>query len=460
MSMATSTARKSIINGWAEVLKISWPLIIANSFWNLQLTIDRIFLGNFSTDALGAAVAVMGVFWTPMALVQQTAAYSATFVAQYLGAGREKSIGPVIWQSLFVSIIGGMLFLFLIPLSGSLFSVMGHSSNMQVLESEYFTALCYSALPAAIVAATGGFFTGIGQTKVIMAVNGIGLLANAFFNYLLIFGNWGFPGLGVAGAGYATALANWASAAFSLYLIFRKKNDKTYAMRTGWKPDFSLLKRFLKYGFPSGLQWALEGLAFTVFLIIVGQMPNGDSALSASGIAVTIMMLAILPTLGIGQGVAVLVGQHLGKNEESRAASSTWSGLQLAVMYIASVGLTFVVVPEFYLNWFHNEQNASLWSEVATAVPVLLMFVALFTLFDSMNIVLAFALKGAGDTRFVTLVSLSLPWPLMVLPTYLLRHKDQALYWAWGACSVFVITQALVFCRRFVVGKWKNMRVI
>jgi len=443
--------------GWAEVLRISLPLIIANSFWNLQLTVDRVMLGNFSTDSLGAAVAVMGVFWTPMALLQQTAGYSMTFVAQYFGAHREHEIGPLVWQSIYISIFGGLLFLLLIFASASIFGAMGHSDNMRLLEEGYFSALCFSALPTAVVAAASGFFTGLGRTQMVIWINGVGLIANVILDYFFIFGHGGLPAMGIVGAGYATALANCAAAAFGLFLVFRKPNEKS---RSQWRLNFSLMKRFLKYGFPSGLQWSLEGLAFTVFLIMIGQMPNGDAALSASGIAITVMLLAILPAMGVGQGVSVLVGQHLGDNDAPKAELAVWSGLQIAAIYIATMGVTFVVFPEFYLNLFHNPGNSQLWSEVSVMVPYLLMFVAFFTLFDSMNFVFSFALKGAGDTKFVTLVALVVPWPLMIFPTWLFKDHADAIYWAWGACSLFISTQALVYWRRFVGGLWKSMRVI
>ncbi len=446
--------------GWKEVLRISWPLIIANSFWNLQLTIDRVFLGNFSTDALGAAIAVMGVFWVPMALLQQTAAYSMVFVAQYLGADSQRSIGPVIWQSLYMSIIGGLLFLVLIPLSPQIFKLMGHSENMQALESIYFQTLCYSALPTAIVAAISGFFSGLGRSTVIMWINGVGLVANAILDYVMIFGKWGFPALGIAGAGYATAIATYVAAAYGLYLIFNTDNEKRYAVKSAWRPNLELLRRFLRYGVPSGMQWALEGMAFTVFLIILGQLPNGDTALAASGIAITIMMLSVLPAMGVAQGASILVGQHLGNNQPEHAERVTYYGFQMALTYIVAIGVTFLLFPQFYLSWFHNAENAKMWADVSVIVPYLLMFIAFFTCFDSMNFVFSFALKGAGDTRFVTFVALTLPWPLMVLPTWLVRHEANALYLAWGACTVFGCTQALVFWRRFVGGKWKQMRVI
>ncbi|MCB1214386.1 MAG: MATE family efflux transporter [Deltaproteobacteria bacterium] len=445
---------------WKEILKLAWPLILANSFWNLQMTIDRIFLGQYSTEALGAAMAVFGIFWTPMALLQQTASYILTFVAQLWGAKRQSEIGACFWQALYIALLGGLLFLLLMFPAAYFFRFVGHSPSLQNLESVYFETMCWSALPMALVAAASGFFTGLGRSTVVLWINGAGLLSNALLDYLLILGKGGFPALGIAGAGYATALASWVSAAVGLCWIFQKDYRSKFFPPGAWKWDFPLMKRFLRFGLPSGLQWALEGLAFTVFLILVGRMAKGEAALAASGIAVTVMMLAILPALGLAQAVSVLVGQHLGENRPKSAQQSSWTGLQIAWLYIAVVAATFWLFPHFYLEWFYNPEKAELWQQVATYVPYLLMFVGTFILFDSMNLIFSFTLKGAGDTRFVSLVALLLPWPLMVLPTWLVQHHSHALYWAWAAASVYIITQALIFWRRFEGGRWKLMRVI
>ena len=249
---------------WKNLFAMAWPLIIANSFWNIQLTIDRLFLAQYATEALGAAQAVMGVFWTPMALLQQTAAYLMTFVAQYLGANEKDRIGPAVWQSIYISIFGGLLLLFLIPLAPQIFKTMGHSQKITLLEIEYFEMICYSALPMSLVASASSFFSGLSLTRVVMWINCVGMIANVFFDYLLIFGNWGAPAMGIAGAGLATTLANCCGAAFALYLVFSSKDRRTYHLLSGWRWDTNLFKRYM-FGLPSGLQWSLEGLAFTSF---------------------------------------------------------------------------------------------------------------------------------------------------------------------------------------------------
>lgn len=445
---------------WLTILKIAWPLIVANSFWNVQLTIDRVFLGQYSTESLAAAMAVSGVFWTPLALIQQTAAYLMTFVAQYTGAKEDHMIGPSVWHAIYLSLFGGILMILTAPLAGSLFDFIGHAENIRQPEVEYYVSLSYSALPTALVAVASSFYTGLGQTKVIILINALGLVVNAVFDYLLIFGNLGFPEMGIAGAGYATTLANWASAVFGLGLIFQKKYDVLYSVRRGWRLNRDLLYRYIKFGVPSGLQWAFEGLSFTVFLVILGRVANGDAALASSGIVVTVMMLAVLPALGVAQAVSVEVGRYLGEKRADLADASTWAGLQVAAIYIVIAALSFVLFPHFYLSWFENSKDPEIWSAVSTMVPYLLMLMGVFVCFDSMNFVFSFALKGAGDTRFVTLLALTMPWPIMVLPTWIFRNHAGAVYWSWAAASIYIISLALVFWRRFVGGKWKSMSVI
>jgi MATE family multidrug resistance protein len=445
---------------WKALLALAWPLIIANSFWNLQLTIDRIFLGAYSTEALGAAMAVMGVFWVPMALLQGTANYVITFVAQYFGADEKHKIGACVWQALYVSVIGGLGFLSLNLLSPWFFGLIGHAPGIQALEVEYYNAVAYSALPTALVAAASGFFTGLGRTRTVIGINFVGLVLNALLDYIMIFGKFGIPALGAAGAGYATSVATYGAAAYGLCLLFRAENQKLYNVWSDWRLKWNLLGQFLKYGFPSGLQWAFEGMAFTVFLIIMGHLPQGEAALASSSIAVTIMMLAVLPSMGIAQAVMTLVGQNLGNKDPDRAAQATWDGVKVASIYMMCMGLTFFLVPEFYTSWFKNEENATLWAQVSVMAPMILKIVAIFTIFDSVYLNVSFALKGAGDTRFVSFLALTVPWPVFVLPTFLVRDFDQALTWSWlfVAFYSFIITSILIL--RFRGGKWRSMSVI
>lgn len=443
-----------------NILQIAWPLIIANSFWNLQITIDRIFLGMYSTEALGAAMAVMGVFWVPMALLQQTAGYVTAFVAQYYGAEEKEKIGSSVWQSIYVSVIGGILFLTLNLLSSWFFSQVGHSPSIQSLEVEYYNSLAFSALPTALVAAASGFFTGLGNTKMVTVINFTGLILNVILDYLFIFGNLGFPKMGAAGAGYATAIATLGAALFGLALVFRQENETLYRIRSSWKFDFGLIRQFLRFGLPSGLQWALEGMAFTVFLMIMGKMQNGPAVLAASSIAITIMMLSVLPSMGVAQSVMTLVGQHLGNHDPDEAEAVTYGGIKLCLIYMGAVGLSFYIIPEFYISWFKNEENILLWKDTQYLAMQILKLVAIFTAMDSVYFNISFALKGAGDTKFVSFMALTIPWPLFVLPAYLMKDLPNAVFLSWGSVAVYAFIITGILFLRFKGGKWKKMSVI
>lgn len=445
---------------WKHILHIAWPLIVANSFWNLQLTIDRIYLGMSATEALGAAMAVMGVFWVPMALLQQTASYITTFVAQYYGANEQDKIGACVWQSFYVAFFGGIAFLGLNYFTEWFFYQVGHAPNIQALEVTYFNALSYSALPTALIAAISGFFTGLGRTRTVIGINFTGLILNVFLDYVLIFGNWGFPKLGIAGAGYATALAAYGAAFYGMKLIFTHEHERLFQLKSQFHLKFDLVKQFLKFGLPSGMQWALEGLAFTVFLIIMGRLQNGEAALASSSIAVTIMMLSVLPCMGVAQAVLTLVGQKLGEKKPDEAAIITWDGVKISSIYMGLISLSFYLIPDFYISWFKNEENAALWAQVSDLTPKLLAIVAIFTIFDSIYLNVSFALKGAGDTKFVSLIALTVPWPVMVLPAFLLKEHDDAVVLSWMFVILYAVSTAFILSMRFRQGKWKSMSVI
>jgi MATE family multidrug resistance protein len=446
--------------GYRELLRLALPLIITNSCWTLQLTIDRIFLGHYDTDAVGAVMPAMLWFWTPFALLQFTAAYASTFVAQYLGAGRPRRVGPVIWQSLHCSVLGGLAFLLLLPAARPLATLAGHPPAIAALEATYFSCIAFAALPMLITAATCGFFIGRGDNWTVLLINGTGLAVNAVLGYAWIFGVWGFPEGGMAGAGFATVAGSTASAILGLVLLLRPRFRAEFGTLDGWRLDLPLLRRLLRFGLPSGAQVACDILAFTMFTVFVGQM--GRTELTASSIAITLNMLGVLPAFGISQAVAVLVGRRLGEDRPDLAERSTWTAFKVTWLYMAVIAVLYVLLPDIMASFFQPSGEAARteWSLVAGLVPVLLRFIAVYTLFDGMNFVFSSALKGAGDTRFVTAVLLLLSWPVMVLPTWLAQRNGWGLFWAWGFASAYVISLALTYLARFRRGRWKSMRVI
>jgi MATE family multidrug resistance protein len=152
------------------------------------------------------------------------------------------------------------------------------------------------------------------------------------------------------------------------------------------------------------------------------------------------------------------VGQRLGQDRPQIAERSTWNGFGLAWLYMGTIAVFYALTPGLFLFVFQGKGAEA--EGVAALVPVLLRFVAVYSLFDSMNLTFSFALRGAGDTRFVTILSLALAWPIMVVPSWAAWYYGWGIYWAWTFASVYVIALGFTFLLRFRAGKWKTMRVI
>jgi MATE family multidrug resistance protein len=443
--------------GYAEVFRLAVPLVISNSFWTIQLTLDRVMLSRQNSDAVGAALAAGVIFWTPLALFQQTASYATTFVAQYVGAGRPHRVGPSVWQALYFSLIAGIAFLGFLPFTDQLAALTGHPPHIQELESIYLRCLSFATLPILITATVSAFFAGRGDTWPVVAINAAGTLVNGVLDYAWIYGKWGFPASGIAGAGWATVVGSWASALLGLGLLLLPRFRTTYATLSGWRFEWKLFKRLLFFGVPSGLQWSLDALAFTVFLVLVGQL--GEAPLAASSVAVTINMVGLVPMLGLAQAVAVLVGQRLGQDRPDLAERSTWRGAAMCLAYTGAAAAIYAFWPNLLLPIF-QDQDATRWAAVTSIVPTLLKFVAVYCMFDGTTLVLSSALRGAGDTRFVSLALLAAAWSLMVIPTIIARKAGAGLFTFWGFATGYLVVLAFVFVWRFRQGKWRKMRVI
>jgi MATE family multidrug resistance protein len=457
MGLETLTEAKAPSH-FKTLLTLAWPLILSNSIATVQITTDRLFLSQVSTESATASVAAMMIYWLPFILLFTTAGYVSTFVAQYTGAGRPHRVGPAVWQGIYFSILAGIAMLLLLPYSDSIFYQIDHSEVLQGLESQYFRCLCWYSLPALLTSVATGFFSGRGESIFVIAISLTGALVNAILDWIFIFGLLGLPEMGIWGAGLATVIGAWCSVLVGFALMLRRKYREENHILSGWRFDTELFRRLLRFGMPSGFQWALDVTAFNAFVILTGWFGDGD--LAATGLIITINNLAFLPMLGIGQAASILVGRYLGENRPDIAEQVTWRAVLVAGGYMVAISLLYILLPSLFIDRFQGNTEAEKWLPIAEKVRILLWFVAAYSVFDAGNIVFSFALRGAGDTVFVSLVSLFLAWPVMVIPTYFAWKLGWGLYWAWGFASLYVALGAICYLIRFYLGKWKSMRVI
>jgi len=453
-------ASLSAPGGSRELLSLALPLIVSQSFMTVQFFVDTHLLARHDPLEMAATLPAMMWFWLGFGFLQVTAGYTSTFVAQYTGAGRPRRIGPAVWQGVHFALVTGLLFLLMAPAATDLIALGGHSEELQLRESTYLRCLAFAAMPMLIMSAINGFFSGRGQTWIILAIEAFGTVVNVLLASCLIFGRAGFPEMGIEGAGWATVAGSWASALLAIVLFLRPTYRAEFATGSGWRPERALFGRLMRFGAPAGMQVFLDVLVWNLFMQMVGRL--GEASMGATTLAVRLNMVAILPMLGLGQAISVLVGQRLGAGRSDLAEKSTYVGLSWMFGYMVLVAGVYLAFPHALVSIFESDAEivAGNFFLVAEIVPTLLICVAIYSLADALNLTFAFALRGAGDTRFVSLLTFSLAWPIMVAPTMAAISLGGNLYWAWGFATAYIMAMAVCFYLRFRNGKWKSMRVI
>jgi MATE family multidrug resistance protein len=346
----------------------------------------------------------------------------------------------------------------LIPAAPAFFRWVGHDPGVQVEEVTFFRVLCLGALPAVMASAFSGMLSGLGRTRPVMIVTLAAVAVNILFDYLLIFGHWGFPELGIAGAGWASVLGGTVQLVAFACIIFRRAERVRY--RTlDWRPDRAAFWALLRYGLPSGIQFFIDMAGFTAFILLVGRL--GRDELAATNLAFNINTIAFMPMIGIGITVSVLVGQALGRNDPNRARYSVRSAFNMAILYMALVAVLFFLLPRVFLLPFAAASDPVSFTRIADLTSVLLRFVAIYTLFDGLNIIFSSAIKGAGDTRFVMWMIICISSGVLVIPSFIaISVLHASVYVCWTIASAYVIALGLGFFLRYRQGKWASMRVI
>jgi MATE family multidrug resistance protein len=309
------------------------------------------------------------------------------------------------------------------------------------------------------MATLSAFFAGRGNTRVILVVNVVATAVNCVLDYAWIFGRLGFSPRGVAGAAWATVTAELVGSAIFLVLILRREHRRVYRTLAGWRFEPLLFARFLRFGLPTGLQYSVEIGSFALFMVLVGRI--GTVELAASGIAFNLNMIVFMPMLGLGVGVSAVVGRHLGARRPAAAERATWSAFWMSLGYMSLCGLLYLGAPRLLLAPYAAGADPATFPAVARVATVLLRFIALYSIFDMMNVVFAAGLKGAGDTLYPLVLTFVLAWGAMLGPAYVACELlGGGAYVAWSTATAYVVLLGLLLLRRFRTGRWKTMRVI
>lgn len=456
--MATAERNPAEPGSFRELARISVPLILSSGSLSLQMVIDRIFLTWSSMEALAASMPAGMLHWTCISVAFGTATYVNTFVAQYHGAGKRERIAASIWQGVYFCLLASLGMLAMIPFASVIFEAIGHDASLRGLEADYFSILNAGALLPLLATTLSAFFTGRGQTMVILWANLSSALVNAILDYVLIFGFGPIPTLGIRGAAIATVLSSAAPVAVYVYLMTRDEMN-AYGLTKHWRFDRELFGRLLRFGVPSGFHMFMDVVCFSLFVLLVGRL--GKEEMAATSLAFNLNTLAFVPMFGLGTAVMTLVGQRIGDQKPHHAVRTTWMAFGISFAYMTGFAAIYLFAPDLIMSPYAAHSDLEEFARLKETVADLLKFIALYGIFDAMVIIFGAAVRGAGDTRFSMIFSGLCGWFLMVVPTFVaLVYFDGGLRTAWGVITFYLVVLGFGYLFRFQGGKWKSMRVI
>jgi MATE family multidrug resistance protein len=447
-------------SGGRDVLRVAAPLVVSSLSWTIMTFVDRMMLNWMSGTAMAAAFSASVAWFSVICLPLGVCAYANTFVAQYDGAGQRERIGLVVWQAMWVAIGFTPLAVMAYYLAPPLFALAEHSPQTLAYEIEYFQIMCFAVPPMLMSQAGASFYSGRGQTWVVMIVDSAAALLNLVLDYCWIFGFYGFPEWGLAGAAWATVLATWVKAIVYVLLPLQHKHRAMFGTLSGLRFDRHLAGRILYFGGPSGFQMLLDVTGFTVFILLIGRLGAQES--EATSMAFSISSLAFMPIYGLHLAVSVLVGERLGENRDDLAARATHTTLHMAWLYMLVISLVYVLAPGVFLRGFYPDV-ATLDTNQEAVMRIaarLLQFVAAYNLLDATLMIFVGVLKGAGDTQFILRVSVVLAALLAGFSWLSVEVWHLSVYGCWVLVVLWVWIAAATYLVRFRQGKWRRMRVI
>ncbi len=449
--------------GYNELARVAYPLILMSASNVVMQFADRKFLGNSSTDEMAAALPSGVLYFTLFCFFMVTANFTSAIVAQLHGSNNRHDCVRAAWSGFYFSILSSAIIMTLVPLLG--YWILMNSGNDPVIADygwTYFKSLIPSGVFACLAAPFFAFYSGRGKTLPVAVIN-IGIcLLNVLFDWLLIFGHWGFPKWGIFGAGLATSISAGIGF-FAAMTMFLCVNQRVYPTRRLRALHSEFIVKLLKFGTPAGLQVLSDLGSFTLILLIVGRL--GNEPLAAMTIAFSINNLSFMPLLGVSDATAILCGQFIGRKQKKLASLIPYRSWRLVLIYALCTGIIYVVMPGALTELFRPDDataaSATDFARVAELSAIVLMMAAAWNLADTVKFVFGGALRGAGDTRAVLIINSCCAW-LLALPgiAVIVFWIKPHVAWVWAYLIFVTATEGLLILWRYRSGKWRKIHLV
>ncbi len=440
-----------------SLLYIALPMVISQASETVMMFVDRLFLSWLGKAYISAAMSGGLSAFAFMSLFIGTVGYVNALSAQFFGADKKRECVTTVIQGFRVSFLFYPLALLLIPFVGKFFALSGHTPQQIDLEYTYFRVLMWGGLLTLFRTVLAGFFLGIGKTRTVMYANLAGMVINIPINYVLIFGKFGFPALGITGAALGTLAGSLLICLILFISFFRHKIYRAYRGTSIWKFDKTITSKLLRYGIPSGVEMFLNVFAFNLFVQMMHSYSEDVAA--AVTIAFNYDMVAFIPMLGLGFATTSLVGQQMGANNPEGAVKVSHLALKVGMVYAFCMMMVFFFGASRLVSVFAGGLAESDIDIIPMAITMVRL-AAIYTLADVIQLVLAGTLRGAGDTKWVMYISVVLHWFMAMGAYFMIKVLVLNPVTVWMGFISFVIVLGAAMFVRYQFGPWKKMRII
>ena len=431
-----------------KILKLSIPSAINSLLDMLQVITDLIMVGRISAFAVAAVGLGLQSLMLVFAILTVLHIGTSALLSRFVGAGQmnRASVGlsTLLRFAFFLSLPMMLLWYFL---ASNVYVWFGTAPEVIALGEDYVQMLTLM-LPFVFVKLV--FVTALnasGDTKTPMKVKIVSIILNVFLNYLFIFGNLGFPELGVLGAAVGTVIVNILELIVYIFLYLRGKMPYVPA----WHYSKSLLKRALKVGIPASFERTLTFSSFMLFTLVIAHY--GTEILAGYQIGLRVEGLAFMPGIGFTIAAMALMGQGLGAKKPEQSREDVMLVLKYTVGFMFFLSFFMIFMPE-KIVWFFTDdaqtiEEASLYLRIVGFSQIPLAF----------NFVLSGALRGAGDTKRTLKINLTSLWFVRILPAFLLSWYFENIMLVYLAMISDTFVKATWLWITFNRGEWQKIKV-
>lgn len=437
------------------MLKLATPMIVTTISFTIMQFVDRFMVSRLGTEALAAIMPAGFVSFVPGAFAMGAMTSLNTFVSQSLGRGDKENCSNYFWQVIYIGVVYCLLVLVIMwPAAPWIFKVMGQPAAVCDMEVIYLRIMLYAQIVAVINWASSQFFMGIHRPIITMYASLCGQTVNIAANYVLIFGNFGFPRLGIAGAGWGTFIGISIVSVINMTVLLGKNTNSNFKTRQTLNISFSKMYDLLKVGLPAGFELMVNVAFWGVILFgLVGRF--GKEALAATSAILSYTNVSVMPVVGIATALTAAVGKTIGQGRKELAMKQTHICMRVALGYMGTIGVCFLLFREPLMRFWTSD------AKVIEAGTNILICAAIYQVFHAARIIYSGSLRGAGDTVWLAIVSAVGAVIILGIGGILIVIFLPSLgpIGPWIVASVSIIVVGLANRRRFKSKRWMKIEL-